>query len=193
MAGRPKIFDQEIAIERASELFQLKGYKSTSLEELINVMQIQRGSFYNTFGSKKELFLEIIKRYDTKSLNDLRKSLDETENPIELIKSIFLKLASNTSNKTIKGCFAGNTIVELDCTDKELTNQAKLHLMQLEQIFIEQIELAKTKNRVNPNANSKFIGNYLLNLWNGLNITRRIYPASEELKKQVEFQLALLN
>lgn len=193
MAGRPKIFDQEIAIEKASELFRLKGYKSTSLEDLINVMQIQKGSFYNTFGSKKDLFLEIIKRYDNRSLNNFRKALNETDNPIELIKTIFLKLASDTSNKTIKGCFAGNIIVELDCIDKELTNQAKLHLIQLEQIFIEQIELAKAKNTVNPNLNSEFIGNYLLNLWNGLNITRRIYPASEELKKKVEFQLAVLN
>lgn len=192
MAGRPKIFDQEIAIEKASELFRLKGYKSTSLEDLINVMQIQKGSFYNTFGSKKDLFLEIIKRYDNKSLNNFRKALNETDNPIELIKSIFLKLACDTSNKTIKGCFAGNTIVELNCIDKELTNQAKLHLIQLEQIFIEQIELAKAKNMVNPNSNSEFIGNYLLNLWNGLNITRRIYPASEELKRKVEFQLAIL-
>lgn len=142
---------------------------------------------------KKKLFLEIIIRYDNKSLNNFRKALNETDNPIELIKSIFLKLACDTSNKAINGCFAGNTIVELDCIDKELTNQAKLHLIQLEQIFIEQIELAKAKNKVNPNLSSEFVGNYLLNLWSGLNITRRIYPASEELKKKVEFQLAVLN
>lgn len=55
MAGRPKIFDQELAMEKASELFRLKGYKSTSLDDLINVMQIQKGSFYNTFGSKKKI------------------------------------------------------------------------------------------------------------------------------------------
>lgn len=107
MAGRPKTFDQEIAIEKATELFWIKGYKATSLEDLITVMKIKKGSFYNTFGSKRKLFVEIVKRYDNKSLTDFQKSLNTSDNPIKLIKSIFIKLASETSNKTTKGCFAG--------------------------------------------------------------------------------------
>ena len=60
MAGRPKIFDQEKALEKASKLFWEKGYEATSLEDLITVMGIQKGSFYNTFGNKKQLGLKIL-------------------------------------------------------------------------------------------------------------------------------------
>jgi TetR/AcrR family transcriptional regulator, transcriptional repressor for nem operon len=57
-------FDYERALDRATRLFWKNGYAGTSLRDLLKVMGIGEGSFYNTLKSKKRLFLECLKRYD---------------------------------------------------------------------------------------------------------------------------------
>ncbi len=61
--ARPREFDEAEALDRAMEVFWKKGYQNTSLDDLLDAMGIQRGSFYNTFGSKKETYLRAIDRY----------------------------------------------------------------------------------------------------------------------------------
>ena len=61
--ARPREFDETEALDRAMEVFWKKGYQKTSLDDLLDAMGIQRGSFYNTFGSKKETYLRAIDRY----------------------------------------------------------------------------------------------------------------------------------
>ena len=61
--ARPREFDEAEALDRAMEVFWKKGYQKTSLDDLLDAMGIQRGSFYNTFGSKKETYLRAIDRY----------------------------------------------------------------------------------------------------------------------------------
>jgi TetR/AcrR family transcriptional repressor of nem operon len=193
MAGRPKIFDQQTALEKASELFWEKGYEATSLDDLIGAMGIQKGSFYNAFGSKKKLFIESIKLHDTKSFTEFRKLLNETENSISLIKSLFLQFADGPETQHNKGCFAGNILAELVGLDEELTIDAKKYLITLEKIFIEQIKIAQRNGNLQNQTDAKILARYLLNLWNGINITRRIYPSNKELKPLIEFQLTILN
>ena len=61
--ARPREFDETEALDRAMVVFWKKGYQNTSLDDLLEAMGIQRGSFYNTFGSKKETYLRAIDRY----------------------------------------------------------------------------------------------------------------------------------
>jgi TetR/AcrR family transcriptional repressor of nem operon len=193
MAGRPKIFDQQTALEKASQLFWEKGYEATSLDDLIGAMGIQKGSFYNAFGSKKKIFIESIKLHDTKSFTEFRKLLNETENSIALIKSLFLQFADGPETEHNKGCFAGNILAELVGLDEELTIDAKKYLKTLEKIFFEQIKIAQMNGNLQNQTDAKILARYLLNLWNGINITRRIYPSNKELKPLIEFQLTILN
>ena len=193
MAGRPKIFDQQTALKKALELFWVKGYEATSLDDLIGAMGIQKGSFYNAFGSKKKLFIESIKLHDTKSFTEFRKLLNETENSISLIKSLFLQFADGPETQHNKGCFAGNILAELVGLDEELTIDAKKYLITLEKIFFEQIKIAQRNGNLQNQTDAKILARYLLNLWNGINITRRIYPSNKELKPLIEFQLTILN
>jgi TetR/AcrR family transcriptional repressor of nem operon len=51
-AGRPKQFDPETAVGRATAVFEAKGFAGASTVDLIEAMQIGRQSFYDTFHSK---------------------------------------------------------------------------------------------------------------------------------------------
>jgi TetR/AcrR family transcriptional regulator, transcriptional repressor for nem operon len=62
--GRKRTFDYDEVIERATRLFWSKGYASTSLRDLLEVMGIGESSFYNLVKSKQELYLECLRHYN---------------------------------------------------------------------------------------------------------------------------------
>lgn len=62
--GRKRAFDHDAVIDRATRLFWSKGYASTSVRDLLEVMGIGEGSFYNLVKSKQELYLECLRHYN---------------------------------------------------------------------------------------------------------------------------------
>lgn len=62
--GRPRGFDREEALRRALERFWKLGYEGATLSDLQAAMGgITAPSFYAAFGSKRELFREVVELY----------------------------------------------------------------------------------------------------------------------------------
>ena len=61
--GREISFDYNKAVDQAMRVFWRDGYSNTSLRSLLKAMKIGEGSFYNTVKSKKQLYIECLKRY----------------------------------------------------------------------------------------------------------------------------------
>ena len=61
--GRPREFEIDDAIEKATDLFWRNGYEGTSLSDLTKAIGISPPSFYFAFGSKEALFKKVIERY----------------------------------------------------------------------------------------------------------------------------------
>ena len=61
--GRPREFDQEQALDRALDLFWRQGYEGTSIADLTAAMGITPPSLYAAFGSKEQLYSQVLERY----------------------------------------------------------------------------------------------------------------------------------
>jgi AcrR family transcriptional regulator len=61
--GRPREFDVDAALDRATELFWQRGYEGTSVQDLVDTLGINRASLYATFGDKAQLFDSVLERY----------------------------------------------------------------------------------------------------------------------------------
>ncbi len=79
---------RNIIIEAAEELFLHQGYDHTSMEEIAHKSEFSKGTLYNYFNSKEDLYLAIaIKAY--KILIDLTKQFTQNKKPgMEQIKQI---------------------------------------------------------------------------------------------------------
>ena len=75
--GRPRTFDPEIALEQATNLFWERGYEGTTLSDLAAAMGIASASIYACFGSKAELFRQVMERYGTTYGGPPRRALTE--------------------------------------------------------------------------------------------------------------------
>src|ERR1700735_2249645 len=61
--GRPREFDREWALDQAMKLFWKRGYETTSMAELRAVLRITQASLYAAFGSKEQLFRDVVDLY----------------------------------------------------------------------------------------------------------------------------------
>src|SRR5688572_27210770 len=61
--GRPRAFDRDAALTRATHLFWRKGFEATSIADLTEAMGIGSPSLYAAFGSKEALYVEALHHY----------------------------------------------------------------------------------------------------------------------------------
>lgn len=86
--GRPRTFDPDTALRQALELFWERGYEGTSLNDLASAMGIASASIYACFGSKENLFREVMGLYGTTSGEPPRRALREHPNAREAVHAM---------------------------------------------------------------------------------------------------------
>ncbi|MGY5957968.1 TetR/AcrR family transcriptional regulator [Kosakonia sp. BK9b] len=62
--GRPREFDRTDALNSAMKVFWQKGYTATSMSDLYAAMGIKSPSLYAAFGSKEDLYEEVLQHYE---------------------------------------------------------------------------------------------------------------------------------
>ncbi|MCF6407094.1 TetR/AcrR family transcriptional regulator [Chitinophaga filiformis] len=194
MAGRPKIFDEKEVVDKAVNVFWTKGYETASADELLEAMGIGKGSFYLAFkGGKKELYEKSLRQYAGNFDKQLLHDLSVSKDPIQLIKDFFMALADDPKSKQMKGCYIGNALVQLSDGDADTKLIAAELLASVEGIFTDVIRKAQEEKRLKNKAKPEVLGKYLINLWNGVNVTRRSNPGYEHLREVLEMSLQVLH
>ncbi|MDW7691536.1 TetR/AcrR family transcriptional regulator [Flammeovirgaceae bacterium SG7u.111] len=193
MAGRPRQFDEEDVIQKATDVFWEKGYEATSAEDLLKAMNMGKGSFYLHFkGGKEELFRRSMEFRAKQSMNKIKSRFLQSENKLEVIRSLFLERLASKDYFRNYGCLFGNTLVEMANINEELKSIAAEHLGNLEKVFEEVIADAIEKKQFNTSHSPKFIAKHLINTWNGMNITKRMGGQDELLTKIVKMNLKII-
>jgi len=91
--GRPRAFDRERALQRATDVFWRKGFEGASLSDLTSAMGINPPSLYAAFGDKETLYLEALDYYvnGAASRNAL---LDEAPTARAAVEALLLRGAT---------------------------------------------------------------------------------------------------
>jgi len=119
--GRPYEFDREETLSKAMELFWEKGYKATSIEDLVDRMGIRRGSIYNTFGDKHYLIIAAVEYYAKEVTSRTIKILKYPGSRLERIKLLSETIVNTPSDKQMSVCIIRNTAVDkYPHTDKDV-------------------------------------------------------------------------
>src|SRR3954454_16250477 len=75
--GRTRTFEPDNPLRQALELFWERGYEGTSLNDLAQAMGIASASIYACFGSKENLFRQVMALYGATSGEPPRRALRE--------------------------------------------------------------------------------------------------------------------
>ncbi|PTB97088.1 TetR/AcrR family transcriptional regulator [Marivirga lumbricoides] len=193
MRGRPSIFNEKEVLQKAQQVFWSKGFTATSLEDILQAMGMGSGSFYNAFkGGKKEVFKKALHQR-REVFKAFQEDTAKSEDPVGMIKSFYRDIAKADASTHIRGCIIANTIVEMSALDEELEKEAIAILKEVEQFYTKTIAKAQKEGKLKTRTAPEILGRYLITLWNGINVTRRMYPDNKLLAEQIEMQLEIIN
>ncbi len=155
-----KSFDEDEAIGKAMKVFWQKGYEPASMADLIAGIGITRGSLYNAFGGKEQLFVKALQKYDRDNRRAMLAELEAMDDPKRAITAFFDGLVAETVGDTQKkGCFLVNTASELSSQGDEVGRIVRNGLREVEAFFRRSVEVAQARQQLpstlDPEATAK--------------------------------------
>jgi|CXWL01.1.fsa_nt_gi TetR/AcrR family transcriptional repressor of nem operon len=187
-----KQFDKREVLERAVRAFWAGGYEATSMTELLDQMGIQKGSFYATFGCKRQVLLDCLETY-TKSHFAAMGALGREASPRAALERHLAEVtASTTGPEGCLGCFMVNTSLELSARDPEIQQIAQRTLAAHEELYRALIESAQTKGEMAAELDPDATARGILALVLGMRVLGRSGAPREVIESVRDQALRLL-
>lgn len=155
-----KSFDEDEAVGKAMKVFWEKGFEPASMANLIAGTGITRGSLYNAFGGKEQLFVKALLKYDKDNRRALLAELEAMDDPIRAIAALFDGIVAETvADPEKKGCFLVNTAAEIATHGEEVNRIIRNGLRELEAFLRRSLEVAQVRKQIpvslDPEATAK--------------------------------------
>jgi len=116
--GRPREFDEDTVLEAAMGAFWDKGYEATSLADLCGCTGLHKGSLYQSFGDKHELFMRALHHYSDKEFREVMAVAFDSDSPLQNLRAVVHKVCESAMD--CKGCLVINSMVELSPHDDQV-------------------------------------------------------------------------
>jgi TetR/AcrR family transcriptional regulator, transcriptional repressor for nem operon len=190
--ARTKEFNQEQALDAAMHLFWERGYEATSIQDLVDATGVQRQSLYDTFGSKHEIFLQSLVRYQSLEGHQLSDLLSRhSKGGLPLIRAIFESCASQTVCDA-RGCFAANCAAELGSSDEAVAERVRIGRQGLEGVFERCLVQARDARQLKNSSSVSALAQFLVNAFFGLRLIAKTRPTKAMIDNVVSVTLAAL-
>lgn len=144
-------------------LFWSKGYEATSMQDLVDALDINRFSIYNTFGDKQALFVLSLEYYEEKVFGSLLKALQPTDKGLESLENYLNSLAKGlNSQSSVSGCLLQNSLLEGGVKDPQIIQTIRTSFMHLRDLLEEVFDHACMLKQINENADSTALADFML-------------------------------
>ncbi len=131
---RPREFDPDTVLHQAMLRFWERGYRATSVEDLVKATGVNPGSLYGAFpGGKHTLFMKSLERYTRLVVPEQLGELDEPGASVAELRGYFDGLVDGlASPEGRQGCLLVNSAIENAAEDHEVATVVRHHFARLE-------------------------------------------------------------
>jgi TetR/AcrR family transcriptional repressor of nem operon len=190
--GRPRNFDDDVVVDRAMDAFWTHGYANTSPAQLAAATGVAKGSLYNAFHSKRELFDRALARYDQRVSELAEDLMSRPGSTRECIRSAFrIIVDSDLSQPQRRGCLVANTAVELAGHDAEMARTIRTMQDRSITALAARIEQGRRDGDIGPDVDARACAEFLANTLAGLRVMSKTYDAPT-LHRIIDSALAIL-
>ena len=119
--ARPREFDRDTALQKAVDVFCDHGYDGTSTEELLRAMDISRQSLYDTFGDKRQLYLQALQQYVADSVGEQIRALNSSPSSLKGVEAALQSFVAKVSGAEAPGCLGIGATCEFGVSDREVS------------------------------------------------------------------------
>jgi TetR/AcrR family transcriptional repressor of nem operon len=187
-------FDRDQMLKSIALVFQEKGYNGTSMQDIVDITNLNRSSIYNSFGSKMALYLEALDVYKNDIIETSSKTISNAQCGLEAIQLLFRFHISRIINDNEgKGCMISNCKSELGSSGdksikKWLKNSESNNISLLEELVLN----GQESGSINKNKSPAEYALYLFSSIQGLNMTGIFFKERKSLEDLVNNILYIL-
>lgn len=179
-------FNEKEKIDAAMNVFWEKGYNATSMQDLVDAMQINRSSLYNTFGDKHNLFLKCLASYFDNAMLELKEKVALEKSAKQALINIIRDKVSWIVDCE-KGCLGMKTIFEIAPEDLQVRNQMQknneIYLLFLSEV----VQKAIDNKELDGTSDAKLIAEYIVTSFTGWKQSYILERNPIRIKKMSEF------
>ncbi len=192
--ARNKAFDEQVVLDKAVKVFWQKGYEATSMQDLVDAMEIQRGSLYATFGNKQQLFLMSLQRYGEVVVKNLLEILESDHSAVLSIQKFFDQLIEHSMTAGVyRGCLVTNSAIERGISDEATKNQVLALIHAIENGFYQTLLRGREIEELSEQLDLQAASKYLTCNMQGLLVLVKVCSDRNELEAMKKICLSVLN
>lgn len=191
--GPTKRFDPDQAVGAARDLFWRRGYDGTGIRELEAELGIGRKSLYDTFGSKRGLYLRALESYADTVIQRICDGLERPGGaPLENLERVLHKLQQHHGSPESLGCLLGVAMAQVDRRDDELVGLLRGYLRRLERALERTLRRARDAGTIRAEVSPRDAARNLVALTQGMALMGRVSGSSAGPRSMVRAALEAL-
>lgn len=194
MAGRPREFDRDQALERAMLAFWQRGYEGTSMADLVQALGIASARIYAAFGSKQALFREAVQRYESGAGCFADKALADEGQVRQAIARMLMDAATvYTEPGRPQGCMVVMAAINFAQENAEVAAWLADHRRQRTLSIIDRLQRALDEGQLRPATNVQSLGDFYATQLHGISVQARDGVARARLLAACEIAMGALD
>lgn len=191
---RSREFDEQTAIDGAMRLFWRQGYQAASLNDLLEATDLSRSSFYEAFGTKRDLLLTALRRYAESSMAGLTEALRQpAASRAEIELTLRRMVAHALSEDGQRGCLVNNCTTEIAPHEPEVLDAVRAIRAQLEDALVRAVSRGQKDGTITSGEKPRALARFLVNTFSGINVAARSRPSKAMLDDIVRVALRVLD
>ncbi|AEF89900.1 regulatory protein TetR [Delftia sp. Cs1-4] len=194
MAGRPREFDRDQALERAMLAFWRRGYEGTSMADLVQALGIASARIYAAFGSKQDLFREAVQRYEAGDGGFADRAMAQEPRVRDALARVLRDaVVTYTDDAHPLGCMV--VTAATNCAEENEAVAAWLaeHRRQRTQSLIDRLQHALDEGELRAGTDVQALGDFYATQLHGISVQARDGVPRQRLLAAVQTALLLLD
>jgi TetR/AcrR family transcriptional repressor of nem operon len=190
---RTREFDEDEVLDHAMATFWRRGYRATSLDQLLEAMGLSKSSFYESFGSKRDVLLEALRRYAASGMGGLIEPLLRPNAGRGEIEETLTRLARHArSSGGQRGCLVNNCLGEVVQHEPEVFAATREILRALEDLLVDAVTRGQRAGDITRDESPRALARFIANTFGGINLAAKAKPKKGELDDVVRVALRAL-
>jgi len=195
LMARPRQFDPDDVLDRSMREFWERGYRETSVDDLVGVTGVNPGSLYHAFpGGKRGLFLQALDRYSKLVVPEKLGALESAGASVGELRAYFDGLVDDlTTREGRMGCLMVNSAMELATEDSEVGAVVRGHMARLERNAERALRNARRRGEIPDTVDPRAKAMQLMATGMGLMVVGKTDPGRKVLRTIVDAAFADLS
>ena len=176
---------KNLLLDHGVTMIMEKGYYGTGLQEILDTVNIPKGSFYNYFKSKEDFGSEVIQHYIEPYIAQLTAHLQQSEgDALGALKKYYNELITEIEKAEFKGgCLLGNLMGEIGDTSEVCNKALKTAVTRYRDLIQSCLSKAQQQGTVRKDKSSRDMADLLVNTWQGALLRTKIEKSSLPVKQ----------